>query len=294
MMLVAFDIPDDSTQLAGWLERQLVGLHLGDLVATLRAVHGDGDGRSLEEVCEGKLLDAVQHGLSRLDFTQLQGLLVHPARLLELQERVFLEGGEHWRTVPRTEEHLRAVAVGWALLPVQSSLGVATLLTTKESEERTGRSARPTSRLRRLAAGVAAMVAVAACVMMLWTPRHESLAWGWNRPGTFVADVTAEEYLDRLADRADEWSGRPHDTLDQLRRDLTDFRRACLTLLDAPHDRLPPPQRDELVKRCRKWLGKFDAQLTALDAGGNVNDIRQDADKTVGSLVTALRKRFKS
>ena len=139
------------------------------------------------------------------------------------------------------------------------------------------------------------MIAVAACVMMvLWTPRPEPLAWGWNRPGTFVSDVTSEEYLDRLADRAAEWSGRPHDTPDQLRRDLTDFRRACETLLATSHDRLPPVQRDELLKRCRKWRDKFDSQLAALEAGGNVNDIRQDADKTVGSLVTALRIRFAS
>ncbi len=293
-MLVAFDIPDDSTQLAGWLERQLVGLHLGDLVATLRAVHGDGDGRSLEVLCDGKLPDALQHGLRRFDFTQLQGLLVHPARLLELQERVFLEGGEHWRTVPRTEEHLHEVTGGWALLPVPSSPSETPHNTTKKVEELTGRSAHPPSRLRRLAAGVAATIAAAVLVMVWWTPRHEPLAWGWNRPGTFASDVTAEEYLDRLADRAAEWSGRPHDTPDQLRRDLTDFRRACLALLEAPHDRLPPAQRDELLKRCRKWRDKFDAQLAAIDAGGNVNDIRQDADKTVGSLVTALRKRFAS
>ena len=293
-MLVAFDIPDDPTQLADWLERQLMGLHLGDLVATLRAVHGDGDVRSLEDLCEGNLPDVLLRGLSCLDFTHLQGLLVHPARLLELQERVFLDGGEHWRTVPRTDEHLQEVAVGWALLPVQSSQRATTLITTKENEERTGRSAQPTSRLRRLAAGVTAMVAVAAIVMVLWMPRPEPLAWGWNRPGTFASNVTAEEYLDRLADRADEWSGRPHDTPDRLRRDLTDFRRACLALLEAPHGRLPAPQRDELLKRCRKWLDKFDAQLAALDTGGNVDDLRQQADKTVGSLVTALRRRFAS
>ena len=293
-MLVAFDIPDDSTQLADWLERQLVGLHLGDLVAMLRAVHGDGDARSLEDLCDGKLPDVLLHGLSRLDFSHLQGLLTHPARLLELQERVFLEGGEHWRTVPRTEEHLHEVTVGCVLLPVPSSPSKTTLITTKENEERTGRSTHPTTHRRQLAAGIASLIAVAVLVMVLWTPRHEPLAWGWNRPGTFVADVTAEKYLDRLADRADEWSGRPHDTPDQLRRDLTDFRRACVTLLQAAHDRLPPAQRDELLKRCRKWLGKFDAQLAALDAGGNVNDIRQEADKTVGSLVTALRKRFES
>ena len=142
-------------------------------------------------------------------------------------------------------------------------------------------------------AGVAALVA--ALLLMLWTPpRADSLAWGWNRSGTFASDVTAEKYLDRLADRADEWSTRPHDTPDQLRRDLTDFRRACVTLLEAPHDRLPPAQREELLKRCRKWRDKFDTQLAALEAGRNANDIRQEADKTVGNLVTALRQRFES
>ena len=84
------------------------------------------------------------HGLSCLDFTHLQGLLIHPARLLELQERIFLDGGEHWRTVPRTDEHLQQVAVGWALLPVQSSPSELTAISTKENEERTGRSAHPT------------------------------------------------------------------------------------------------------------------------------------------------------
>ncbi len=304
-MLVACDIPEDSTQLADWLEQQLVGLQLGDLVAMLRAVHGDGDGPSLEDVCDGKLSEVVQHGLGRLEISQLQGLLVHPKRLLELQERVFLDGGDHWRTVPRTTEHLQAAAVGWALLPVRSStlasplssstLAASSPLNANENEDRTGRSAHPTSRSRGAwwMAGVVALVA--ALLLMFWTPpRADSLAWGWNRSGTFASDVTAEKYLDRLADRADEWSGRPHDTLDQLRRDLSDFRRACVTLLEAPHDRLPAPQRDELLKRCRKWRDKFDTQLAALEAGGNANDIRQEADKTVGSLVTALRQRFAS
>lgn len=136
------------------------------------------------------------------------------------------------------------------------------------------------------------MVLAAFGLWLLPKSNHQPLAWGWNRLGTFAADVTADQYLDRLANRADEWRQRPHDTPDQLRNDLTDFRQACLTLLNATHDPLAPEQRDELKKRCRKWLGKINDHLAALDAGDNVIEVRQQADETIGKLATAIRKRF--
>jgi hypothetical protein len=300
MKLPALDMPDDPQLIPGWLERHLMGVELGELVAELEAVHGPAETpTTLDKVCGQEFSQILEHGLSVLSREQVRRLLKQPDLLLELQEQALIHGGAYWASIPVEPKLAAAVQNGRQRL--SSELGLSVDLEPvpgrQSSHGIAGTKVQHSSTTflrhgRRIAATVAAVLLVSMGLWMFQKPHQQPLAWGWNRSGTFVADVGAGQYLDRLADRADEWRQRPHDTPDQLRNDLNDIRQACLSLLDANHDSLPLEQRDELKKRCRKWLGKITDHLAALDNGDKVLEVRQQADVTMDKLVNALRKRF--
>jgi hypothetical protein len=109
MKLVALDLPDDPTELPGWLERQLVGLDL----AELEAVHGTGvhvkSPHSLDELL-GDRRDAVMaRGLAALPREAIRRILLHPRLLLDLQERALVSGRDHWRRLVEASNDLDAV-----------------------------------------------------------------------------------------------------------------------------------------------------------------------------------------
>lgn len=273
MNLLSLEIPDDPVQLPDWLEAQLVGLHLGELVAELTAIHGQGMGGSLQAVCGNQLDEVLQNGLARFSHATLQELLRQPQLLLDLQERIFIEGGEYWRTVPRTQEHQARVAAVWERLK-------------QEPRDRSRGQYRP----RFLAA-----LALATALTLLfgwWVQTPRDPVWGWNRPGVFAVAMAQDEYLNHLADRANEWFQQPRETRAQLQQRLREFRQACDDLIAAPHPQLEPELRDVLRTRCRNWAQKFDDQRVALENGAEVAEVRQAADETVTKLIGALRQQF--
>src|SRR4051812_19800390 len=105
MNLLVATIPDDPTDLAGWLERRLVGLDLGALVTELSAIHRPAPaGRStLREVLNGQLEQVRRSGLGCLSRDQLRQLLTRPGLLLELQQEVLSAGGPYWDQIARTQ-----------------------------------------------------------------------------------------------------------------------------------------------------------------------------------------------
>ena len=291
MKLPSLDMPDDPQLVPSWLEHHLIGLELGEVVAELEAVHGPARSpTTLDEVCGSDLPKVLEHGLTALPREQLRRLLKQPGLLLKLQERLLIDGGTYWNSLPLELEHIATVEHVFNVLK-QNSFQSPSITSTLETCSTTD----SWRRARRIVIAAAATVLVAIGLRLLPKSNPQPLAWGWNRPGTFTADVTAGQYLDRLADRADEWRQRSHDTTGQLRNDLIDFRRACQTVLEATHSPLPPEQLDELKKRCRKWLSKINEHIEKLDKGAsedNLLKVRQQADETIGKLTTGIRKRF--
>ena len=97
MKIHAMQIPDDPAALAGWLDEQLVGPHLADLVAELRAVHGiTPAGPDLSRILGANKQQVLHAGLKGLPPATLSQLLTHPDLLLELQELVLTEGSGYW------------------------------------------------------------------------------------------------------------------------------------------------------------------------------------------------------
>ena len=293
MNLHALDIPEDVAQLPHWLEDHLLGLDLAELVAELSAIRNGtpATGRSLEDVLGRSLPRVLSDGLSVLPPPLLRELLSEPCLLLDLQERIFLEGGHYWETraahgngmelmVARGRERLRKFIANGKTAPTTVSARVA-----------------PGTRWYRhpLSVCIGTAAAVLAAVVF-WPPFPQANApvaagWGWEKPGALQQDVSAAEYLNGLAEAADDWFKKRPATPQALATRIAEFRQGCSTLILAEHRPLAPEDRQWLVEKCRAWAGKLDQHLAAVEAGRDVLEVRNEADETIRRLITALKTR---
>lgn len=297
MKLHAFDIPDDPARLSRWLEEQLVGLDLIELVAELSAVHGTSVPASLREVLDGRREDVLSRGLAALPPETLRLFLLQPRLLLELQDLVLMEGGPYWDELGRLSPAFRD----------QLARGRDRLRAFLEGEDCEEVSERGVLALRPATAWYrrpwVVSLATAAAVLAgvgayQWSrpPAEVSLAtaptgWGWTRPDALPADVPAEVYLTRLADAAEEWFKKRPDDPVALAARIAEFRQGCSVLLLAKHEPLPAEDRQWLLDRCRLWARKLHNHLVAVEVGRDPGEVRAEADETVHQLIAALRER---
>lgn len=273
MKLTALEIPEDDALLAGWLERQLVGCDLGDLIAGLISVR-DADGSpTLDALVGDRLPTILQSGLTALAPDELRGLLDTPILLLELQERVLVEGGPYWDTVPRTDEHLAAAESVRQRVAEHIADGQPTVVpSTKASSRR-----------------VWVAYAIAASLLFglgVWQLRPAApTGWGFDRPGALTQKLSARGYLEMLAAAAGEWSSKKTTTDEELQTRLQQFRDGCETLLAADHPQLMQQDRAWLLARCSSWRAQIERLLTATESGQPIEKVRSDA----GALADMIR-----
>lgn len=300
----ALDMPDEPARMAAWLEAQLAGPDLAALVDELSAFREAPPGMPPDV---GELLGEWQEpvlagGLRLAPPDVVRRLLAWPERLLDLQELVFARGGRYWDrlltppadaqdAVRRSKERLAAVLPADPGVHASGSPVVPAILPLR----------RPVPRRRmRWIAAVAAAVAVAligAAVTRFFlpspvahTPGSPQVAWGWNRPGVLAADGSVPEYLNRLADAADEWfAARPDDPAAVAKR-ITELRAGCSALLLADHRPLSAEDNQWLTEKCRQWAGTINQALAEVESG-RAQQGRDDADEAVHRLVAALRQR---
>lgn len=322
MSFRVLDLPEDPAELAPWLDRQLVGLDLGRFVAELEAVHASRSSRpapSLDSVLAGRLGNVLRRGLTALPRPALSTLLAHPRLLLDLQERVLEAGGDYWGRLSRNDpEVTRVLDVEWSRLAVSLGLGTPggrrneplTLVGTVPAAP----AARPSTRavfwrtwaqVATLAASILAVfylteragdVRPAAVVTAPLTVAPPAVAtasrpWGWNVPGVLTRQEDPSAYFKHLADDAGHWFDERPEGPDALAARLGELRTGCSRLILAEHRSLSAPDRAWLVERCRTWATKFDDAIRDLEQGEGGEVVRETVDRTVASLVKALRER---
>ena len=297
MTIRGLDIPDETAELARWLEEQLAGDDLGSLVAELRAGHpaDERDATSLESHLGNNVNVILTQGLNGIPATLLRGLIAHPGLLLELQERILIDGGPHWsrRTPSVTETD--------ALARVWSNVSAAISAESKPSVNRvTTPAASPAGTRRASWIGTLSLAAATFLIGVIlrgqWPigpqpPAVAQTGWGWNKPDALKSDVSREVYLANLADGASEWFKKRPETPTALAVRIGQFRQGCSMLLLAEHKPLSVSDRKWLRERCSAWAAKLDGHLTDLEAGGNVESIRVAADQTITTLIEKLRER---
>lgn len=284
MNFTSLDIPDDDDALAAWLERQLVGLELGNVVAGLRAFADRSlTQRTLADWLGQDHAHVLSRGLTALPRERLRELFQSPRLLLELQELVLSQGGDYWRTVPRDAAHERLVGESWKSIATKVEPAATASVA---QPERT-----PHSRRAWLLSSAAALLVGAFAGWQVITRRVTPPDWGFDQSGLLTADIPPAEYLQRLANAASQWfNRRPEDAAD-LRQRIQEFRHGCDTLQAASHPQLAAADREWLLERCRVWAGKLDGHLRDLNSGKDVSTVRSEADDTINKLMAALRER---
>jgi hypothetical protein len=296
MTLIAMNIPDEPGRLADWLERHLTGLDLGALVSELSVVHGQPPRlvASVRQVLGDALDQVLERGLHALPPHALRQLLRQPHLLLELQELVLSAGSPYWDRLARGEELDRLAAEG--LQNLRAARERPATIPFRPSAKRSGGGwGRGVSLLMAAAAVLLAVFLGYPIVKDLLRQRAigpgPTVAWGWAKPGAIPTEGTAPEYLNHLADSAEEWFNKKPDNAKAVAQRIEELRQGCKTLIAAEHKPLAPADRDWLVERCRKWLEDFDKASAAIVAERDPVEVRTEVDATVRRLIGALRDR---
>lgn len=297
MKLPALDLPENTSNRAAWLERQLVGLELRELIVSLKGIQERGpDDVRLSQILGDSMDSVLQQGLSSLDQDTLRELLRHPECLLELQERIFLDGKEYWDRVERSSKHQHQItAQGERLMTSISE-------PSKEPEEGAAAdtpdtpetpATLPTIRIGRteyILSGIAAVLLVG---LISWLNQPTiPPGWGFDRPGALTQQMPTDAYLNHIADAANEWFDKRPETKEALEQRLKQFINGCQTLIDAEHAQLAEEDREWLRERCIVWKANLEAQLAELNsASHSLEAVREKSDETIEKLMQALRER---
>jgi hypothetical protein len=292
MRLVAFEIPDEPTELPAWLESQLLGFELAALVAELEAIHGDlgPNALPLDRLLGSDRGAMLERGLSALPLDRLREFLHHPRRLLDLQELVLVEGGAYWQNLSTGgQESARLGAAMWRRLHDLMTAGGATTPTVPTPCASTRRN------LWRLVAVPATAASLLAAILVYQRSHEpaETIAsagkWGWLRPDAFPQELPAPQYLNRLADEAAEWLKKRPDEPVSLARRIAEFRQGCTALLLAEHRSLSPHDRQWLAEICRQWASDLDKYLAEVENRVNPLLVRAKVDETARKIAKELR-----
>jgi hypothetical protein len=290
MKLHVCDIPDAAEELPRWLERHLVGTRLSELVAELAAIHGAARPKaSLAETLGKDRSAVVERGLAALSPEQLRSLLCQPQLLLDLQDFVLSTGSRYWSNLLADEGAAAGIAKEARPRVVERAGGGTVDL----AASRRGKIWYQHPLVVSMATAALLLVAVFVFVKPPATGPETAAAWGWQRPEARKVTASREQYLDGLADAANEWFNKQPADEQALAERIGQFRAGCSMLILADHKPLPEADRKWLLEKCQQWAGKIDGHLTALEAGGEVADVRGAMDETVRKLSTALRERAK-
>ena len=269
-------IPEDPTELPGWLERQVAGPDLGRLIAGLSAVHGPTvEGPDLATALGADRPAVLAKGLGVLPEARLWAFLRHPALLAALQDAVAESVSPYWDD--RFDHPTLARMV-------------------REARQEVFEDQRPRRRVwsggwyRRPWFVAVASAGIVLFTVILHRPPVPP-AWGLARPGVVSRGDTRVGHLTALADAAAEWDDRPRETPAELRRALHGMRDGCTAVLAAPHDRLAGDDRAWLFDRCLIWGARLDRLLADLQTGRPAEVVRREADATVAEVVRSLRER---
>lgn len=305
MNLSVLDIADDP---APWLDQQVVGPDLDAIVAALDVVHAKRQldpPPSLDDVLGEHASEVLQRGLASLPLGSLRRLMHHPRVLLDLQERVLVEGSSYWQGLLDKNEALDEPSrATWpAIAALLDASGVVVSPATPALDAATPAVRPPRVALIRTWAKMATIAASMLGFLYATTPFPSSaepgrtkimkvgrMPWGWNARD-FDTVEPDPSYLNHLADDAEQWpNARPDEPVAFALR-LGELRTGCSRLIVAPHDSLDQEDRTWLVEACRKWAAELDAAIGRLENKAAVAEVRADVDMLVQRLADDLRAR---
>ena len=262
----------------------------------MAAVHNSAPPRESVRDVLGDLLPAVlDRGLSALPRAKLQLLLHQPHYLLDLQEIVLFEGGEHWDLLPRPPELTERVRAGRDR--------VEKALFGRMAEPFDGSQVAPIQRKWKYrtvwaiaATAVIVFVATYAATRMLAPPTTRDESSGWAKADSLPKDLNGRQYLNRLAEEADKLinTNRDKRTAPAVAKLILAYRQGCSSLILNDHLQLTAADGAWLKKQCFKWKQEFDEELRRLEETRDAEAALAATEATVRRLSKSLRERAAS
>jgi multidrug efflux pump subunit AcrB len=282
-------IPDDPTEVRRWLETIVVRGEVARLANELSVIQ-DHQMTAVGTVPRGLANAVCEDGFGVLNDQQLRDLMTNPGLLVALAEEIFINGGAYWtKKFTRTTAFEERVEAGRQRLMQELNPVVPAPMANPK------RGVSPW-----LAAFVSA--ALVAGVFFIFNsmrdkvdpnkdqPSLASTKWGWQKTEELAKIDQPADYLERIADLAQEWKKQDTTTATALADRIAEFRQGCARLQLMEHKPLTEEQRKDLLARCQKWAKKFDDNLGTLETTGDVAKVRAAMDATVDQLSTVLRE----
>lgn len=304
--------PAEWPEFTSWLDQQLMGLQLSQLVEELHVLRQVAASQSvkgseplnpaaqtpqqtLEQILNADIRERVRsQGTSALQQAEIQALFRSPETLLELQEDILIHGSKYWRTVPRSEEHERLAASGFEA--IQARIRAAEQsppsldATTPKPHPETHSGPAKSRRSSLLAVAVLAMSVLVTLAILRPTSEPQLSGTGFGTAGLFENDVTSPgQYYQRMADANEQWLAMSRTDGAALLAALEAYSKDCEILIDSKHPALPENHERWLKAKCGEWKKKIDDVIVELKAGRmSYDDASAAAELVVGNLIRKL------
>jgi hypothetical protein len=299
----ALCLPDDRSEWAAWLERQLVGLNLPKLCKQLITLGGTHPPQlTVEEVLGVQRAMVMQFGLQdQVSVQQLQQLLSQPALLLDLQAIILEEGSDYWiRVQPEPSISASVDSVRKKVMssitaspernrPIDQAITDAPGGSWEGGKQVQVRRADDwggdrTGSWYWLGALLATAAAILVVVMNLGNPQAEGEFFAAAELRTRLSGENVGAYLNRVADRIqNDWKNKK-----DLKSGLIAFRDSCKWLntdsLDQALEGLTEPEMKGLKSRCAGWETKLTKLIEGLEE--KADGVEIEADKLVAKMVS--------
>ena len=286
MNTVALELPEDKSLWPTWFEQQLLGSDLRLLIRQLELMTGQStslpDGVAWEEHLLAEFSELVpgilSHGLSILSPADLQRLIRKPRLLLALQELVFIEGGEYWKNLQRSESSIQSIQLMQESFVLATKLEIAKPATSQNSIGSTKNSLKPFLYVSALAASF---------LLAIYFFPPASQGRYFAREGLLTSAMQGNDFCKTLASAIrEDWD--PNAAEPVFRRQLQELKDSCDRLINASLPQLEVKVASDLRNRCTKWKSSLTDMLAGLDSGRPVDDVRQNANELVERLVKVL------
>jgi hypothetical protein len=282
-------IPDDLSQLAPWLESELLGNHLRQLseemCVVLKRPFRMAPDQEVEQWLGNDASLVSQQGLQALRPEKINQLLTKPELLLPFQEWVMTYGESYWQQKMQAGVQHDSLSAGknrfLQALPASTPTQPLGLMAQSNTNRRTWAwvSMLTTAALVLLAAG-----------FLFMQPDQPQVTWGWNEPNLFQGQPTPKAYLEQLASSSEIWFKKRPETAADVSKRIREMQMGCDRLIAHDHPPLNATQKTWLVEKCKAWRDKFSAQLTAVESGISPLTVRQAMDDIVNQLAGKLRE----
>lgn len=281
MSIHIFELPDLPAEQTAWLQNELLGDRLHEVVAELQMAFGDPrEVVSLEAILGDLREPFLSEGLSAIESTTLSRLVRSPRSLLNLQELALREGGDwvedHLQGVHRVHESTKTVRVqleeAFAVKPAPRRVSPVLLF-----------------------GGVVAAVLLAMVIVYYGASYFAAPSgptkWGWLAPDAFAGEHSRESYMMQVAGGADAWFAKRPSSAEAISKRTEEFIAGCDLVIQAEHEPLQENDRVWLRQKCRDWRSDLQTELRALNQGAAALKTRGNIDNIARRMAEVIRSR---